>query len=152
MQKASLEVIRKMIRIMTADEPTLTMITVEGQLAGDSIQVVETSCDQARSNGKPIWLFLRDVSIIGEDGQALLRRLAAKGVRLKASGIYTSYIVQSIQPERVPQTAESAPTPVPTLVATRDETNSPRQRQPAKHRIDDSGADCREMPVRGEKQ
>ena len=94
-----LEVIRKMIRIMTADEPALTMITVDGQLAGDNIQAVETSCDQARSNGKPIWLFLRDVSVIGEDGQALLRRLATKGVRLKASGIYTSYIVQSIQPD-----------------------------------------------------
>jgi len=84
---------------MTADEPGLTMITVEGQLAGDNIQVVETICDHARSNGKPIWLFLRDVTVIGEDGQALLRRLATKGVRLKASGIYTSYIVQLIQQE-----------------------------------------------------
>lgn len=94
-----LEVIRKMIRIITADEPALTMITVEGQLAGDNIQAVETICDQARSNGKPIRLFLRDVSAIGEDGQALLRRLAAKGVGLKASGIYTSYLVQLIQQE-----------------------------------------------------
>ena len=34
MQKVPLEVIRKMIRIMTADKPTLTMITVDGQLAG----------------------------------------------------------------------------------------------------------------------
>ena len=52
-----LEVIRKMIRIITADEPALTMITVDGQLAGDNIQAVETICDQARSNGKPIRLF-----------------------------------------------------------------------------------------------
>ena len=93
-----------MIRLMTADEPALTMITVDGQLAGDNIQAVETSCDQARSNGKPIWLFLRDVSVIGEDGHALLRRLATKGVRLKASGIYTSYIVQSIQPDPLQRT------------------------------------------------
>jgi anti-anti-sigma regulatory factor len=88
-----------MIRIMTADEPSLTTITVDGELAGHNIQAVETSCDQARSNGKPIWLHLRDVSVIGEAGQALLRRLATKGVCLKASGIYTSYIVQSIQPD-----------------------------------------------------
>jgi hypothetical protein len=98
-----LEVIRKMIRITTADEPALTMITVDGQLAGDSIPVVETSCDQACSNGKPVWLVLRDVLVIGEDGQALLRRLATKGVRLTASGIYTSYIVQSIQPDPLSQ-------------------------------------------------
>jgi predicted nucleic acid-binding Zn ribbon protein len=86
-----------MIRIMTANEPALTMITVDGQLAGDDIPAVETICDQARSKGKPVQLFLRDVSVIGEDGQALLRRLVAKGVHLKASGIYTSYVVQSIQ-------------------------------------------------------
>jgi hypothetical protein len=98
------EAIRRMIRIMKVEEPALTMITVDGQLAGDSIQLVETSCDQARSNGKPIWLFLRDVSVIGEDGQALLRRLATNGVRLKASGIYTSYLVQSIQPDSLPRT------------------------------------------------
>jgi len=97
----------QMIRIMTADEPGLIMITVDGQLAGDYIQAVETSCDQARSKGKPVWLFLRDVSVIGEDGRALLHRLATKGVRLKASGIYTSYIVQLIQPERPPQTRRS---------------------------------------------
>jgi hypothetical protein len=48
---------------------------------------------------------LRDVSVVGEDGQALLRRLATKGVRLKASGIYTSYIVQSIQPDHLPGTS-----------------------------------------------
>lgn len=102
--RALSEAIRKMIRIMTADEPALTMITVDGRLAGDSIEVVETTCDQARSNGKPTWLFLRDVSAIGEDGQALLRRLAMKGVHLKASGIYTSYIVQSIQPGHLPRT------------------------------------------------
>jgi len=97
-----------MIRIMTADEFALTMITVEGQLAGDSIQLVETSCDGARSNGKPIWLFLRDVPVISDDGQALLRRLATKGVRVKASGIYTSYIVQSIQQDcRLEQTEVS---------------------------------------------
>lgn len=93
-----------MIRILTADEPELTTITVDGQLAGDNIPAVETSCDEARSKGKPIRLFLRDVSVIGEDGQALLRRLATKGVRLKASGIYTSYVVQSIQPDPLPQT------------------------------------------------
>ena len=103
---ASLEVMRKMIRIMTADEPTLTTITVDGQLAGDNIQAVETICDRARSNGKQIRLFLRDVSVVGEDGQALLRRLATKGVRLKASGIYTSYIVRSIQQDCQPRQAE----------------------------------------------
>ena len=94
-----------MIRVMTSDEPALTTITVDGQLSGDHIEVVERSCDEARSKGKPISLFLRDVSVIGEDGEALLRRLAAKGVCLKSSGVYNSYIVQSIQPDDLPATS-----------------------------------------------
>ncbi len=122
-----------MIRIMTADEPALTTITVDGQLAGDSVQAVETTCDQTRANGKPIWLHLRDVSVIGEDGQALLRRLASKGVRLKASGLYTSYVVRSIQPD-------PSSTPVSTLASTTDEIASPRQEIRGSRRA---------MPVRG---
>ena len=97
-----------MIRIMTADDPALTTITVDGQLAGENIQAVETICHQARSNGKPIQVFLRDVSLIGEDGQAFLRRLATKGVRLRASGIYTSYLVQLIQQDCRPQQTEAS--------------------------------------------
>ena len=88
-----------MIRVMTSDEPALTTITVDGQLSGEYVEVVEGSCDAARSKDKPISLFLRDVTVIGEDGQALLRRLATKGVLLKSSGVYNSYIVESIQPD-----------------------------------------------------
>jgi len=80
------------------------MITVDGELAGDYLEAIEASCDQASSKGKPVWLFLRDLSVIGEDGRALLRRLATKGVRLTASGLYTSYVVQLIQSDPLPQT------------------------------------------------
>jgi len=131
-----------MIRVMTADEPALTTITVDGQLSGEYIELVERCCEEARSKGKPICLFLRDVPVIGEDGRALLRRLVTKGVHLKSSGVYNSYIVESIQPDDLPGTtpgqsnadsagrvrlqeglrsaeqlcrAEAASTPVPTL-------------------------------------
>ena len=100
-----------MIRVMTSDEPALTTITVDGQLSGDYVEVVERSCDAAHSKGKPISLFLRDVTVIGEDGKALLRRLATKGVRLKSTGVYNSYIVQSIQPDDLPATPLPKATP-----------------------------------------
>ena len=96
-----------MLRIMTADEPGLTMITVDGELAGDYLEAVEASCDRASSKGKPVWLFLREISVIGEDGRALLRRLATKGVRLTASGLCTSYVVQLIQSGPLPQARQS---------------------------------------------
>ena len=102
-----------MIRVLTDDEPELTKITVDGQLSGEYIEVVESTCDEARSKGKPICLVLRDVPVIGEDGEGLLRRLAAKGVRLKSSGVYNSYIVESIQADDLPSTSPAKTMPAP---------------------------------------
>ncbi len=104
-----------MIWITSAHEPALTTITVDGQLAGDAIQQVEASCEQARSRGKPISLYLRDVIVLGEDGKALLRRLATDGVTLKASGLYNTYVVQTIQPRRI-RMPGPRPEPVSTFV------------------------------------
>jgi len=39
-----------------------------------------------------IQLYLRDVTAFDEVGRALLDRLAAKGIRLIASGVYMSYL------------------------------------------------------------
>jgi hypothetical protein len=89
-----------MIRILTADEPASTTITVDGQLSGECVQPVETCCYQAILRKKPVHLFLRDVSTIDEAGRALLRRLAAKGVGLKAAGLYSSYVVEGITGDR----------------------------------------------------
>jgi len=88
-----------MIRIMTADEPAGTTITVDGVLSGKTVEPVETCCIQALSSGKPVRLHLRDVSAIDEHGRTTLRHLAAAGVDLTANGIYSSYIVDAIQSE-----------------------------------------------------
>lgn len=72
------------------------MLTVDGQLSGDSIDVVETCCAQARSCGKAVQVFLRDVTGVDQSGRMLLTRLAAKGVDLVATGVYTSYLVQEL--------------------------------------------------------
>jgi ABC-type transporter Mla MlaB component len=87
-----------MLRVSKAEEPSSTVVTVDGQLSGDSIAVVETCCDQAISTGKAVHLFLRDVSTVDQAGRALLCRLAARGVRLLATGIYTSYLVRTLNP------------------------------------------------------
>ena len=85
-----------MIRIVKTEERSHTTITIDGQLAGDSIAVVETCCHQAESHGKPVRLFLRDVTSVDQPGQLLLNRLAAKGVQMTATGVYTSYLVESL--------------------------------------------------------
>jgi len=86
-----------MIRVMIADEPERTTVIVDGMLSDESIEPVRSCCSEALSKGKPIQLYLRDVSAIDECGRAMLRHLAAKGVDLRADGIYSSYIVEEIQ-------------------------------------------------------
>jgi len=86
-----------MIRIMTADGPVSTTITVDGTLSGEGIEPVQTCCIQALSKRRPVRLHLRDVSAIDESGRTMLRHLAAEGVDLTANGIYSSYIVEEIQ-------------------------------------------------------
>jgi hypothetical protein len=85
-----------MIRILTADEPNAIRITVDGQLVDDCVDAVETSSYQAMAQGRPVHLYLRDVSHIDEHGRSLLSRLAGRGVQLSASGVYSSYIVAEI--------------------------------------------------------
>jgi hypothetical protein len=88
-----------MIRIMTADEPGSTTITVDGKLSGEGIELVEASCIRALSKGTAVRLHLRDVSAIDERGQAMLRLLVSQGVGLTANGVYSSYVVGEIQSE-----------------------------------------------------
>jgi hypothetical protein len=71
-------------------------LTVSGEISSACIEVLETSCEQAIRDCKAVHLVL-DITTIDESGRALLRRLAAKGVRLSAKGIYHSYLVNTIR-------------------------------------------------------
>ncbi len=85
-----------MIRVTKTEERSRSIITVDGDLSGDHIAVVETCCTQAVSNGKPVQLFLRDVTTVDQAGRTLLSRRAGQGVSLLGSGVYTSYLVQEL--------------------------------------------------------
>jgi ABC-type transporter Mla MlaB component len=89
-----------MIRVTKTEEGFRTTVTIDGELSRDSIALVETCCRQAESSGKPVHLFLRDVTTVDSAGQVLLRRLASKGVSLEARGVYTSYLVQSLAQDK----------------------------------------------------
>jgi hypothetical protein len=71
-------------------------LAVSGEISPACIDVVETCCEQAVKDGKAVHLIL-DVTTIDERGRALLQRLAGKGVRLSAKGIYHSYLVDTIR-------------------------------------------------------
>ena len=84
-----------MLRVTRGEEPSRTVITLDGQLADDGVEFMETCCNQALLRGKPVKLFLRDVSTVDGAGRALLCRLASKGVHLLSSGVYTSYLIRA---------------------------------------------------------
>ena len=52
----------------------------DGQISANCIEPLETCCIQAMSAAMPVYLFLRDVSIVDRSsGYALLERLAERG-------------------------------------------------------------------------
>src|SRR4029077_3371739 len=83
-----------MIRVTKTEEPSKTVVTIDGQLSGGSVGLVRTCCKEAESVGKPVHLFLRDVTAIDDGGRWLLRHLARNGVRVSGRGVYTSYVVE----------------------------------------------------------
>ena len=87
-----------MIRVSKKEEDTRTVVTVDGQVSADCLELLEACCNQAMAAAKPVCLFLRDVPIVDRSGYVLLKRLAERGVAVTANGIYTSYIVQTLQP------------------------------------------------------
>jgi ABC-type transporter Mla MlaB component len=86
-----------MIRVFIANEPSVITLTIDGQLVGEYVEAIETSTQEAIEEKKPVRLILRDVLHIDECGRTLLAHLAAKGVQLSASGVYSSYIVDEIR-------------------------------------------------------
>jgi hypothetical protein len=85
-----------MIRIIKTEEPSKTVVTIDGQLSGESVGLVEAYCKEAESDGKPVHLFLRDVTAIDDGGRSLLRRLAGNGARVSGRGLYTAYVVEEL--------------------------------------------------------
>ena len=86
-----------MIRIQTSSDSRNVRIVIDGQLAGEDILQMEASLRNALEPHKSASLFLRDVSHIDDAGRKLLSRLARNGVKLTASGVYSSYVVEEIR-------------------------------------------------------
>ena len=98
MHESSAREEKKMLRVCKREERSRTVLIVDGRLSADYVQVIETCCNEAISTGAIVHLYLRDVPTVDGAGRALLSRLAAKGVRLRASGVYTSYLIRELIP------------------------------------------------------
>jgi len=98
-----------MIRVTAKEEPTRTIIAIDGQLLSEYIETVENCCNQAIAKGKPVQLFLRDVLTIDECGREFLSQVAARGVCLRAKGIYTSHVLRAVWPAGVRRWGSGSP-------------------------------------------
>ena len=74
-----------------------TRLTFDGEISTECIESLERCCEEALKDGKPVDLSLRDITSVDEAGEALLRRLAARGVCLFANGVYVSYLLDKIR-------------------------------------------------------
>jgi hypothetical protein len=86
-----------MIRIQANDKPGGVRITLDGHLIDEYVAEVEESIRKSLEQYNDVHLFLRNVSHIDETGHALLSRLAAQGVQLSATGLYSSHVVTQVQ-------------------------------------------------------
>jgi ABC-type transporter Mla MlaB component len=86
-----------MIRIQAAYNRGSITIAIDGQLTAEYVAEVEASIRESMEQYKDVHLFLRNVSHIDETGHALLSRLAAQGVELSATGLYSSHVVTQLQ-------------------------------------------------------
>lgn len=92
-----------MIRVTTnEDDHTQPVIIIDGQLSGESVAIVESFMDGREAGRNPGTLYLRDVTTVDDAGKALLLRLVHQGITLRASGLYTSYLVESLDHGRQP--------------------------------------------------
>ena len=74
-----------------------TRLAFDGEMSAECVESLERCCEEALKDGKPVDLSLRDITGIDEAGEALLRRLAARGVCLFANGVYVSYLLDKIR-------------------------------------------------------
>ena len=74
-----------------------TRLTFDGEISTECIESLERCCEEALRDGKSIDLVLRDITGVDAAGQALLRRLAKRGVWLFGNGVYVSYLLENIR-------------------------------------------------------
>jgi hypothetical protein len=80
-----------MVLVSRTEGRSWTVLSIDGRLSGHSIGVVEGLCDRAISTGRQVRLILHDVTTVDQAGNAMLRRLVGRGVRLRGNDTGASY-------------------------------------------------------------
>jgi ABC-type transporter Mla MlaB component len=83
-----------MVRIsVTGSNPEALTLLLEGQLIGEAVDELSSSCEKALVNGRRLILDLAGVSFIDRKGVALFHRLATRKISIvNCSGFVTELL------------------------------------------------------------
>jgi anti-anti-sigma factor len=87
----------RLFRLEKCQDKGKTVITLEGELAGEHVPVVEGYMKNLLTGQAPLVVCLRDVNYIDQAGINLLKCFVDHGVALQGSGVYTSFILSRLK-------------------------------------------------------
>ncbi len=85
-----------MLRLNRADNPKRILITIEGELKGESVKIAESACREALARNVQVTVFIKNVMEIDEEGHTFLKRMATANAHIRATGIYSRYVVRNV--------------------------------------------------------
>ncbi len=84
------------LRVTVTEAEDLTVLRVDGRLAGDGVSELDRACRAAR---RPVALDLANLTQADESGVALLRRLSGAGIHILGVSPYIALRLNAPTPE-----------------------------------------------------
>jgi hypothetical protein len=80
-------------RLRQSENPNGTSITIEGELKGEGVGIVESICREALSKNANVTVLINNITEIDAEGRSFLKRMATTKAQMRAIGIYSRYII-----------------------------------------------------------
>ncbi len=77
------------------------LITIEGEIQSDNVGILESECLETLKTCNSVTITIKNVTEIDVEGSALLKRLAKTKARIRATGIYSQYLLRNIKSDAV---------------------------------------------------
>lgn len=86
-----------MFRLDISNNRNGICLTLEGELKSESVGTAESACLEALEQSAPVTVLVKNISEIDADGYAFLKRLVKTKAKVCAIGVYSEYVIKSIQ-------------------------------------------------------
>jgi hypothetical protein len=81
-------------RLRQSENPHGILITIEGELKGEGVGILESTCLEALSKNAIVTVLIKNVTEIDAEGCSFLKRMAMTKAQMRAIGIYSRYIIR----------------------------------------------------------